>query len=71
VDERIITNSEKLKYEYLSPAKYQLKVIEDANSNKKWDTGNILQKIQPEKVLLYPKLIEIRANWDVVEDWHW
>lgn len=71
LDERIITSSEKLKYEYLPPAKYQLKVIEDANSNKKWDTGNILQKIQPEKVLLYPKLIEIRANWDVVEDWHW
>ena len=71
IDERIIVSSEKIKYEYLIPAKYQIKVIEDANFNKKWDTGNILQKIQPEKVLLYPNLIEIRANWDVLEDWLW
>ena len=40
---------------------------EDVNENKQWDTGNYIQKIQPEKVIYYWKEIDLRANWDMNE----
>lgn len=50
---------------FLEPAKYTLRVIYDANGNKEWDTGNFLERLQPEEVLYFPKEIDVRANWDV------
>ena len=51
----------------LDAAKYRIRLIEDANQNKKWDTGNYLEKIQPEQVIYYWKEIDVRANWDMNE----
>ncbi|WP_047247111.1 Ig-like domain-containing protein [Maribacter thermophilus] len=47
----------------LPPGNYMIRVIFDQNNNQKWDTGNYLKKIQPEKVSHYPNIIEMRANW--------
>ena len=41
----------------------------DLNENGKWDTGDYIYKIQPEKVQFFSSGITIRANWDVEEDW--
>ena len=49
----------------IKPAKYLVRVIFDANGNRKWDTGNYIKKIQPEKVSYYPDVIEVRANWEL------
>ncbi|MDB4291983.1 Ig-like domain-containing domain [Maribacter sp.] len=49
------------------PATYRIRVIFDANANRKWDTGNLLQKMQPERVVYYPGPIEMRANWEKIE----
>jgi len=46
-----------------------LKVIFDRNGNGRWDTGDYLKKQQPERVMYFPKTIEIRANWDQEEQW--
>lgn len=54
-------------FDFLDPNKYYLRVTYDANQNKRWDTGNFLQKLQPEEIIYYPAQIEVRANWDVVE----
>jgi uncharacterized protein (DUF2141 family) len=51
-------------FNYLNPAQYLVRVIYDHNKNKKWDTGDYLQKIQPERISYAPKPIEIRANWE-------
>lgn len=51
----------------LSPGKYLVRVIFDENQNQKWDTGNYIKKIQPEKVTYYPGVIEMRANWEKIE----
>jgi uncharacterized protein (DUF2141 family) len=48
----------------LQPGKYTLKVIKDENNNGIWDTGNLLNHRQPEKIALIP-IEEIKANWDV------
>lgn len=51
----------------LKPSKYMIRVIYDSNSNGIWDTGNYLLKKRPEKVIYYPTVIEVRANWELVE----
>lgn len=54
-------------FELLDAGKYTVRLIEDANNNKLWDTGDYLEKIQPEKVIYYWKEIDLRANWDMNE----
>jgi hypothetical protein len=60
---------ETIKFEFIGPSTYLLKIIFDTNNNKKWDTGNYLKHIQPEKVIYYNEKITIRANWDLEIDW--
>ena len=54
-------------FELLDAGKYRVRLIEDANENKRWDTGNYLEKIQPERVIYFWKEIDLRANWDMNE----
>jgi uncharacterized protein (DUF2141 family) len=58
------TESQVFEFNNLNPGKYMARVIFDSNGNQKWDTGNYLKKIKPEKVSYYPTLIEMRANWE-------
>jgi hypothetical protein len=44
-----------------------VRLIFDSNENGQWDTGNYLKKNQPEKVLYYPRELEVRANWELDE----
>lgn len=69
IEERTVNGSEKIRFTYLTPGRYKLKAINDRNGNGRWDTGNYGRKIQPEEVIYFPKLIEIRANWDIEETW--
>lgn len=64
---RSIISEEDMLYEFnlLEPKKYLLRVIFDANANQRWDTGNFLEKIQPEKIVYFPSEIEVRANWEL------
>lgn len=59
-----------LTYEYLTPGPYTLKLIYDVNKNGQWDTGNYFKKTQPEKTIFFSSPIEIRANWDVEQEWN-
>jgi hypothetical protein len=52
-------------FNYLLPNLYRIKLINDENKNGRWDTGNYLKHIQPEKVSFYQEAITVRANWDV------
>lgn len=47
--------------------KYQLRVIYDDNSNKKWDSGNVYEKRQPETIWNFEKEVTLRPNWDLEE----
>jgi len=48
----------------LSPGSYFIRVTLDENKNGIWDTGDFLNKQQPEKVMYFDKEIVIRANWE-------
>lgn len=50
-------------FEHINPGNYFIRLIMDQNKNKIWDPGNFLDKLAPEKVVYYPSIIELRANW--------
>jgi hypothetical protein len=64
LEERIVEADGKYVFPFLAPKEYQFKFIHDLNRNGKWDTGNYLEKLQPEPVELLPISIEVRSNWD-------
>lgn len=51
-------------FPYLKPGKFLLRVIFDQNKNGIWDTGNYLEQQQPEEIIYYPEIIEVRPNWE-------
>ena len=51
-------------FNYLNPGDILVRVIFDSNANQKWDTGNFLKKIQPERIQYLRDTLEVRANWD-------
>lgn len=68
VQEKIIeTDRLKIEFPFLLPGKYSVQMINDTNANGRWDTGIYLEKLQPERVYVFEKAIEIRANWDLEE----
>ncbi|WP_222982090.1 Ig-like domain-containing protein [Flagellimonas meishanensis] len=66
--ELIASESQIFEFNNLDPAKYTIRVIFDDNGNGIWDTGNYLKKIQPEKVSYYPDVIDVRANWELEQN---
>jgi hypothetical protein len=65
--EMYVTEPKQLEFNTLEPATYLVRLIFDSNENGQWDTGNYLKKNQPEKVLYYPRELEVRANWELDE----
>jgi len=55
-------------FPFLKAGNYRLRVIEDHNRNKKWDTGNYLKHLQAEPVRYFAKEIELRANWEIEQE---
>jgi hypothetical protein len=64
-----IESDQTIRYPYLTPKKYLLKAIIDRNGNGKWDTGNYLKKIQPERVIYFKSELNVRANWEIEMSW--
>ncbi|WKW46144.1 Ig-like domain-containing protein [Myroides sp. JBRI-B21084] len=62
-----ITEESIIDFKAVEPDKYSVRIIEDANKNKMWDTGNYLERKQPENVILPNKVFDIRANWELNE----
>lgn len=56
---------------YLAPnTKYYIRMFNDRNGNKVWDTGVFEKGIQPEEVYYFPKVWEMKANFEFEETWN-
>lgn len=62
---KILTQGTSLEFDLLPSGRYLIRSIIDSNKNGSWDTGNYLNKIQPEKVIYYSEVFNIRANWHI------
>ena len=66
--ERYTTENPVVDFTDIAPRKYALRVIYDTNENGKYDTGNYLLGIQPERVSYAPSanVEEVRASFDFI-----
>ena len=68
VGEKICTKETELYFEAIQPSSYQVRLFYDENKNQIWDTGDFKKKLQPEEMIYFPTLIDVRANWDVDQE---
>lgn len=60
----------KIAFQYLLPGDYYLRIVVDENRNGQWDTGDFLKGIQPEGLVYFPEIVNIRANWSRIIPWN-
>ncbi len=51
------------------PGQYFVKVIEDVNGDKAWNTGNMMMKKQPETIYFNAQPVKIMPDWDAETEW--
>lgn len=56
-------------FDHVNPDKYYLSAFVDANGNGIWDTGDYDEDRQAESVYYYPREIECKERWDVIQQW--
>lgn len=55
---------------FLTPGtKYYIRMFIDRNGNGRWDTGDFEHRVQPEAVFYFPKVWEMKANFEFEETW--
>ena len=59
----------KIKFEYIKPGVYYLRMYIDEDGDGKWSTGKYIEHRQAEQVYYFPYSVELRAFWDVEEEW--
>lgn len=55
---------------FVNPGKYYVRLFYDRNGNGVWDTGLYEEHRQAEEVFYYPQPLELKAQWDVEQDWN-
>lgn len=58
-----------VRFLYLPPGKYYARIFEDYNGNGLYDSGSLDSLRQPDMAYYYPKIINIKKNWDKTETW--
>lgn len=64
VNTLVVTRDTTVKFANYRAGKYTIRITYDTNKNGKWDTGNVAENRQPEKMWNEPKELSIRANWE-------
>lgn len=65
-----VTDKGTCDFYFLQPStKYYIRLFNDSNNNGKWDTGSYKQKLQAEEVYYFPKVWEMKANFEFEENW--
>jgi len=64
VNTLIVARDTTVKFSNYKAGRYFIRIIYDTNKNGKWDTGNVKEGRQPEKIWNETKELSIRANWD-------
>lgn len=70
VRQQPVTDKNTCDFYFLQPStKYYIRLFNDDNNNGVWDTGNYEEKRQPEEVYYFPKVWEMKANFEFEETW--
>ena len=64
--EKYITKPEPIDFRNVDSGDYYLRAIFDSNSNGKFDSGNYLKNMLPERISHYNDKLEVRSNFDLI-----
>ena len=58
---------------FVSPGEIRIRIIEDTNGNGRWDAGDVINRLQPERSEMFindkgEDLFATKANWDIEID---
>lgn len=70
LQERRDVTGGKVQFNYVAPGDIKIRIIEDSNGNGKWDSGNVVERRQPERSELYANdkgedTFVTKANWEM------
>ena len=63
------TSDRTAEFFYVQPGTYYLRMYADLNGNGQWDPGSYADNQQPEPLYYYPGALNVRAAWDLSQDW--
>ncbi len=69
--ERRDVGTGEVQFNYVTPGDIQFRIIEDDNRNGRWDTGNVVERRQPERAEMYidesagTTIFATKANWEI------
>jgi len=69
VEKEVHIREGRAEFYYVRPGNYYLRCYLDRNNDGRWTTGDWITHTEPEPVYYSPKEIEVKANWDLNEDW--
>lgn len=70
VRQQAVSDKQTCDFYFLQPnTKYYIRLFNDDNGNGKWDTGVYADKRQAEEVFYFPKVWEMKANFEFEETW--
>ncbi len=65
IKEQLVNSTTNITFGYLKPDSYKVRIIYDDNKNGKWDTGDFLDRRQPELVEYFEEIQPVRPNWSL------
>ena len=63
------TSEKIIAYKNLIPGNYFIKIVEDANKNGLFDTGDYFLNKQPETIFVNTTAIKLLAGWEIENEW--
>lgn len=70
VEKEVMLENGQAAFYFVKPGKYYVRVIEDMNDDGEWTTGEYASQLQAESVFYFNKELELKANWEMTEDWN-
>ncbi|MFR9651068.1 MAG: Ig-like domain-containing protein [Rikenellaceae bacterium] len=69
IERKVGVGSEKVQFNYVPEGEVELRIIEDRNNNGEWDSGNLIERRQPEKSAMFTQdgesKIITKVNWEI------
>jgi hypothetical protein len=62
--EIVFQSNGKYIFNYINPGTIKVRIVEDKNENGKWDAGEYLAGVQPERITVSSAVL-LRANWEL------
>lgn len=67
--QKAVRGPAKVSFDHLKGGKYALRAVVDSDGNGIWTAGDYWKHRQPEEVIYFGKILELRENWDMEEHW--